>query len=69
MNADESTREDPKSRKYKQARKTADRNIIVTEAEVQLLDKRVNTELGRIKKAVDANLESFKETLMRSFVK
>ena len=29
----------------------------------QLLDKRVNTELGRIKKEVDANLVSFKETL------
>ena len=29
----------------------------------QLLDKRVNTELGRIKKEMDANLKSFKETI------
>ena len=29
----------------------------------QLLDKRVYSELGRIKKVVNANLESFKETL------
>ena len=109
VNVVTSAREDPKPCKYKRLTKQADRNIIVTEAEVhtgsdpsikqliaklssdmhmlysalskrmdklessleqqlstyvaQLLGKRVNTELGRIKKEMDANLKSFKGTI------